>query len=70
MANTIIQIKNSVVSGNVPSVLQPGEIAINLEDGDLYYGNSNSVVTLFDAVTEPAGLNNEIQFNNMGFFWS
>lgn len=70
MANTIIQIRNSTVSGNTPAELQPGELAINVEDGDLYYGNSNGVVTLFDAVTEPAGLDGEIQFNNMGSFGS
>jgi hypothetical protein len=70
MANTIIQIRNSTVSGNTPAELQPGELAINIEDGDLYYGNSNGVVTLFDAVTEPAGLDGEIQFNDMGSFGS
>ena len=68
MANTIIQLKNSGIPGNVPSILQPGELAINYTDGKLFYGNSINVATLFDAVTEPSGLNGEIQFNNSGVF--
>jgi hypothetical protein len=68
MANTVIQIKSSASSGNVPSVLYPGELAINIEDGNLFYGNSSNQAVLFDAVTEPSGLNSEIQFNRMGSF--
>jgi hypothetical protein len=68
MANTIIQLKNSGIPGNVPSILQPGELAINYTDGKLFYGNSINVATLFDAITEPSGLNGEIQFNNSGVF--
>jgi hypothetical protein len=68
MANTIIQLKNSGIPGNVPSILQPGELAINYTDGKLFYGNSINVATLFDAITEPSGLNGEIQFNNAGVF--
>jgi DNA-binding beta-propeller fold protein YncE len=70
MANTIIQIKSSGVVGNVPTTLVPGELAINYEDGKLYYGNSTSQVELFDVITEPAGLNGEIQFNDSGSFGS
>jgi hypothetical protein len=68
MANTIIQLKNSGIPGNVPSILQPGELAINYTDGKLFYGNSINVATLFDAITEPSGLNGEIQFNDSGVF--
>jgi hypothetical protein len=68
MANTIIQLKNSGIPGNVPSILQPGELAINYTDGKLFYGNSLNVATLFDAITEPSGLNGEIQFNDSGVF--
>lgn len=39
MSNTTIQLKKSVVSGNVPSSLHSGEIAINLADGVLFYQN-------------------------------
>lgn len=68
MANTVIQIKSSGVTGNVPSVLQPGELAINYVDGKLFYGNSSSQSVLFDAITEPSGLDGEIQFNDSGTF--
>ena len=37
MANTVIQIKKSTVSGNVPVSLANGELAINSADGRLYY---------------------------------
>ena len=68
MANTIIQLKNSGVPGNVPATLQPGELAVNYNDGKLYYGNSSNTAVLFDAITEPSGLNGEIQFNSSGVF--
>ena len=68
MANTVIQIKGSGVTGNVPSTLQPGELAINYVDGKLFYGNQTNTPTLFDVITEPAGLNGELQFNDSGSF--
>jgi hypothetical protein len=70
MANTIIQLKNSGIPGNVPSILQPGELAINYTDGKLFYGNSLNVAVLFGGgdVAEPSGLNGEIQFNDSGVF--
>jgi hypothetical protein len=68
MANTVIQLKNSGASGNIPNALAPGELAINYADGKLYYGNASNTATLFDAVTEPAGLDTEIQFNQLGSF--
>lgn len=70
MANTVIQIKSSGVVGNVPSTLLPGELAINYQDGKLYYGDASSQVELFDVITEPAGLDGELQFNNLGSFGS
>jgi hypothetical protein len=70
MANTIIRIKSSGVIGNTPATLEPGELAINYADGKIYYGNVTSTSVLFDAITEPAGLNGEIQFNNLGSFGS
>ena len=68
MANTVIQIKGSGVTGNVPSTLQPGELAINYVDGKLFYGNQTNTPTLFDVITDPAGLNGELQFNDSGSF--
>ena len=70
MSNTIIQLKSSSSLGNVPSVLFPGELAINFGDGKLYYGNTSNQAVLFDAITEPTGLNEEIQFNDSGSFGS
>jgi hypothetical protein len=40
MANTIIQLKKSGTSGNAPSSLNIGELAINYADGKLFYKNS------------------------------
>lgn len=68
MANTVIQIKGSGVTGNVPSTLAPGELAINYVDGKLFYGNQSNNATLFDVITEPAGLDGELQFNDSGSF--
>ena len=70
MANTLIQLKNSGASGNTPGSLAPGELAINYADGKLYYGNALNNPILFDVITEPAGLNQEIQFNDSGAFGS
>jgi len=70
MSNTIIQLKSSSSLGNVPNVLYPGELAINYGDGKLYYGNTSNQAILFDVITEPAGLNQEIQFNDSGSFGS
>lgn len=40
MANTVIQVKKSAVSGNTPTSLANGELAINYADGKLYYRSS------------------------------
>ena len=45
MANTIIQLKKSGISGNVPSSLSYGELALNYNDGKLYYKNANNIIT-------------------------
>ncbi len=67
MANTIIELRHSYVTGNVPSSLANGEIAINTYDGKLFYrgGVSNTVQTI-ERFQGPAGLNQEIQFNDSG----
>ena len=67
MANTIIELRRSNASGNVPSSLANGEIAINTYDGKLFYrgGVSNTIQTI-ERFQGPAGLNQEIQFNDSG----
>ncbi len=71
MANTVIELRRSNVSGNVPSSLANGEIAINTYDGKLFYrgGVSNTIQTI-ERFQGPAGLNTEIQFNDSGVLGS
>ena len=68
MSNTAIQLKKSGATGNTPSGLSYGELALNYADGKLYYGNAVNTPILFDVITEPTGLNQEIQFNDSGAF--
>jgi hypothetical protein len=66
MANTVIQLRNSTVTGNVPSSLANGEISINSRDGKFFYSTpAGSVVTHYPYLG-PSGLNKEIQFNDSG----
>ena len=66
MANTVIQLRNSTVTGNVPSSLANGEISINSRDGKFFYSTpAGSVITHYP-YPGPAGLNQEIQFNDSG----
>ena len=71
MSNTIIQLRHSYVTGNVPSSLANGEIAINTYDGKLFYrgGASNTIQTI-EKYEGPAGLDGEIQFNDSGVLGS
>ena len=41
MSNTAIQLKKSGVTGNTPSGLSYGELALNYADGKLYYKNGS-----------------------------
>ena len=66
MANTVIQLKHSTLTGNVPSSLANGEISINSRDGKFFYSTpAGSVITHYPYLG-PAGLNKEIQFNDSG----
>lgn len=67
MANTIIELRHSYVASAVPSSLANGEIAINTYDGKFFYrgGVSNTIQTIQN-FQGPAGLNQEIQFNDSG----
>jgi plastocyanin len=71
MANTIIELRHSYVSGNTPSELANGEIAINTYDGKIFYrgGVSNTVQTI-ERFIGPAGLDTEVQFNDGGVLGS
>ena len=45
MANTVIRIKKSGVSGSVPGSLALGELGINYTDGLLYFANSTGITS-------------------------
>jgi len=47
MANTI-KIKNSNISGNVPSTLEYGELAINYNDSSLFHKDNSNVIIKTD----------------------
>lgn len=66
MSNTVIQLKYSTSSGNTPTTLEYGELAINLADGKLFYKDSNNQIEFIENFQGPAGLNGEIQFNDSG----
>ena len=70
MANTVIQLKFSTLTGNVPSSLANGEISINSRDGKFFYSTPAGVVTTHYPYLGPAGLNQEIQFNDSGVLGS
>ena len=67
MSNTVIQLKFSAVSGNTPTALANGELAINTYDGKLFYrGGASNTVQSITRYTGPAGLDTELQFNDAG----
>jgi hypothetical protein len=69
MANTVIAIRSSGVTGNSPSlgVLANGELSLNFADGVLYYKTSaNTLGSIYKV--QPSGLTTEVQFNDSGSF--
>jgi hypothetical protein len=70
MANTVIQLKHSTLTGNVPSSLANGEISINSRDGKFFYSTPAGVVVTHYPYPGPTGLNQEIQFNDSGVLGS
>jgi len=66
MANTTIQLKYSTVTGNTPSQLEFGELAINLSDGKLFYKDSSNNIDFIENFQGPSGLDGEVQFNDGG----
>ena len=68
MSNTTIQLRHSTETGNVPVSLANGEIAINTQDGKLFYADPTGTVQEFSGFLGPSGLDTEIQFNDSGSF--
>jgi hypothetical protein len=66
VSNTLIRLKYSTTTGNTPSSLANGEIAINGFDGKIFYADPSGIVKPFVADAGPSGLNTEIQFNDAG----
>lgn len=70
MANTVIQLKHSTETGNVPSSLANGEISINSRDGKFFYSTPADVIVTHYPYPGPSGLNQEVQFNDSGVLGS
>ena len=70
MANTVIQLKHSTETGNVPSSLANGEISINSRDGKFFYSTPDNVLVTHYPYPGPSGLNQEVQFNDSGVLGS
>ena len=70
MANTVIQLKHSTETGNVPASLANGEISINNRDGKFFYSTPAGAVITHYPYLGPAGLNKEVQFNDSGILGS
>jgi predicted transcriptional regulator len=66
MANTTIQLKFSTATGNTPSQLEFGELAINVSDGKLFYKDSSNNIDFIENFQGPSGLDGEVQFNDEG----
>jgi len=67
MSNTVIQLKFSAATGNTPTALANGELAINTYDGKLFYrGGASNTIQSITRFTGPAGLDTELQFNDAG----
>jgi hypothetical protein len=71
MANTIISLRSSGESGNIPNAgtLANGELAINFADAVLYFKDADGNLGQIKSA-EPSGLDGEIQFNDSGVFGS
>ena len=66
MSNTVLQLKHSTATGNTPSSLANGEIAINTVDGKIFYSQPNGTIKAIVTYPGPSGLNGEVQFNDNG----
>ena len=59
MSNTAIQLKKSGATGNTPSGLAYGEVALNYADGKIFYKTSTNTIDLFPSATATATLTNK-----------
>lgn len=66
MANTVLQLKHSTITGNSPTSLANGEVAINTVDGKLFYSKPDGTIQAIVTYPGPSGLNGELQFNDNG----
>lgn len=66
MSNTVIQLKFATTSGNTPTTLEYGELAVNLADGKLFYKNSSNNIDFIENFQGPSGVDGDIQFNDSG----
>jgi len=57
VANTVIQLKKSGVSGNVPVSLNVGETALNYADGKLFYKNALGTISYIGSASSFATIN-------------
>jgi hypothetical protein len=57
VANTVIQLKKSGISGNVPVSLNVGETALNYADGKLFYKNSLGSISYIASASSFATVN-------------
>lgn len=71
MPNTVISIRSSGQTGNIPSlgVVANGELSLNYADGILYYKTASNTLGQIKT-TQVSGLDTEIQFNDVGSFGS
>ena len=57
VANTVIQLKKSGISGNIPASLNVGETALNYADGKLFYKNSLGSISYIASTSSFATVN-------------
>ena len=50
-SNTVIQLRKSGTTGNSPSTLNYGELALNWADGKLYYKNGTGIKSIYNQKT-------------------
>tara|TARA_B100001093_G_scaffold451488_1_gene458954 strand:- start:2487 stop:3095 length:609 start_codon:yes stop_codon:yes gene_type:complete len=65
MAN-IVKIKNSNIAGRVPSSLETGELAININDGKLFYKNSSNTIQSISNTGGGGGVTVQNAGSNLG----
>jgi hypothetical protein len=62
MSSTVIKLKNSSVSGRSPSVgdLAYGELALNFNDGRIFFKNSSDTIEYFEKASTGAAANFDV----------